>query len=59
MLFDTGSQEWCISDEMRNYLKLSLLRKECIFLKTFCNVEPTLSTVDIVQLEVKAQVNLL
>ena len=50
VLFDTESQRSYISDEMRNYLKLSILRKERIFIKTFGKVEPTTKTVDIVQL---------
>ena len=49
MLFDTESQRSYISDELRNYLKLSVLRKERI---TFGKVEPTIKTVDIVQLKV-------
>ena len=52
VLFDTGSQRSYISDELRNYLKLSVLRKERIFIKTFGKVEPTIKTVDIVQLKV-------
>ena len=52
VLFDTGSQRSYISNELRNYLKLSVLRKERIFIKTFGKVEPTIKTVDIVQLKV-------
>ena len=52
MLFDTGSERSYISDELRNYLKLSVLRKERIFIKTFGKVEPTIKTVDNVQLKV-------
>ena len=52
VLFDTGSQRSYISNELRNYLKLSVLRKEHIFIKTFGKVEPTIKTVDIVQLKV-------
>ena len=51
VLFVTGSQRSCISDELRNYLKLSVLRKELIFIKTFGKVELTIKTVDIVQLK--------
>ena len=47
VLFDTGSQR---SNELRNYLKLSVLHKERIFIKTFGKVEPTIKTVNIVQL---------
>ena len=52
MLFHTGSQRSYISDELRNYLKLSVLRKERIFIKTFGKIEPTIKTVDIVRLKV-------
>ena len=52
MLFDIGSQRSYISDELRNYLKLSVMRKERIFIKTFGKVEPTIKTVDIVQLKI-------
>ena len=52
MLFDTGSQRSYISGELINYLKLSVLRKECIFINTFGKVKPTIKTVDIVQLKV-------
>ena len=52
LLFDTGSQRSYISNELRNYLKLSVLRKERIFIKTFGKVEPTIKTVDIVQIKV-------
>ena len=52
MLFDTGSQRSYISDELRNYLKLSVLRKERIFITTFGKIEPTIKAVDIVQLKV-------
>ena len=52
VLFDTGSQRSYISDELRNCLKLSVLRKERIFIKTFGKVETTIKTVDIVQLKV-------
>ena len=52
MLFDTGSQRSYISDEIRNYLKLSVLRKERISFKTLGKVEPIIKTVDIVQLKV-------
>ena len=52
MLFDTGSQRSYITDELRNYLKLSVLRKKHIFIKTFGTVEPTIKTLDIVQLKV-------
>ena len=48
VLFDTGSQRSYISDELRNYLKLSVLRKERIFIKTFGKVETTIKTLDIV-----------
>ena len=51
VLFDTGSQSSYISNELRNYLKLSVLRKERIFIKTFSKVEPTIKIVDIVQLK--------
>ena len=51
VLFDTGSQRSYISDELRNYLKLSVLRKERIFIKTFGKFEQTIKTVDIVQLK--------
>ena len=52
VLLDTGSPRSYISTELRNYLKLSVLRKERIFIKTFGKVEPTIKTVDIVQLKV-------
>ena len=52
LLFDTGSQRSYISNELRNYLKLSLLSTERIFIKTLGKVEPTIKTVDIVQLKV-------
>ena len=52
VLFDTGSHRSYISDELRNYLKLSGLRKERIFIKTFGKVELNIKTVDIVQLKV-------
>ena len=51
VLFDTGSQRSYISYELRNYLKLSVLHKESIFIITFGKVEPTIKTVDIVQLK--------
>ena len=51
-LFDTESQRPYTSDELRNYLKLSVLRKERIFIKTFGKVEPTIKIEDIVQLKV-------
>ena len=51
-LLDTGSPRSYISTELRNYLKLSLLSTERIFIKTFGKVEPTIKTVDIVQLKV-------
>ena len=49
MLFDTESQRSYIIDELRNYLKLTVLLKGHIFIKTFDKVEPTIKTVDIVQ----------
>ena len=52
VLLDTGSPRSYISTELRNYLKLSLLSTERIFIKTFGKVEPTIKTVDIVQLKV-------
>ena len=52
VLFDTGSQRSYTSDKLRNYLKLSVLRKERIFIETFGKVEPTIETVDIIQLKV-------
>ena len=52
VLFDTGSQRSYISDKLRNYLKISVLRNEHIFIKTFGKVEPTIKTIDIVQLKV-------
>ena len=52
VLPDTGSPRSYISTELRNYLKLSLLSTERIFIKTFGKVEPTIKTVDIVQLKV-------
>ena len=55
VLFDTGSQRSYISDEIRNYLKLSVLRKERISFKTLGKVEPIIKTVDIVQLKVLRQ----
>ena len=39
------------SDELRNYLKLPVLLKEHVFIKTFGKVEPTIKTVDVVQLK--------
>ena len=57
VLFVTGSQRLYVSHELRNFLTLSVLRKEHIFIKTLGKVEQTIKTVDIVQL--KAQVNLL
>ena len=47
-----GSQRSFISDELRNYLKLSVLPKESVFFKTFGKCEPTIKTVDIVQVKV-------
>ena len=47
-----GSQRSFISDELRNYLKLSVLPKESVFIKTFGKCEPTIKTVDIVQVKV-------
>ena len=52
VLFDTGSHRSYISDDLRNYLKLSGLRKERIFIKTFVKVELNIKAVDIVQLKV-------
>ena len=34
-LFDTGSQRTYVSEELRNYLKLPVLRKERIIIKVF------------------------
>ena len=54
VLFDTGDKRSYISDELRNYLKRSVLLKERIFIKTFGKVEPTIKTVEIVQLKVSS-----
>ena len=42
MLFDTVSQRFYINDELRIYLRLPVLCKERIFIKTFGKVEPTI-----------------
>ena len=52
VLVDTEGQRSYISNELRNYLKLSVLRKERIFIKTFGKVEPTIKPVDIAQVKV-------
>ena len=50
-LFDTGSQRTYVSEELRNYLKLPVLRKEKIIIKVFVTEDTCLKTVDVVPLK--------
>ena len=50
-LFDIGSQRTYVSEELRNYLKLPVLRKEKIIIKVFGTEDTCLKTVDVVPLK--------
>ena len=50
-LFDTGGQRTYVSEELRNYLKLPVLRKEKIITKVFGTENTCVKTVDIVPLK--------
>ena len=51
-LFDIGSQRTFVNEELRNYLKLPVLRKEKIIIKAFGTEDTCLKTVDVVPLKV-------
>ena len=50
-LFDTCSQRTYVSEELRHYLKLPVLRKEKIIIKIFGTEDTCLKTVDVVPLK--------
>ena len=51
-LFDIGSQRTFVNEELRNYLKLPVLRKEKIIIKAFGTEDTCLKTDDVVPLKV-------
>ena len=51
-LFDSGSQHFYISFDLRNILGLKTLRKERIFIKTFGNKNSRALSVDVVPLKI-------
>ena len=52
VLFDTGSQRTYISNDLKNYLNLPVLRKEQILIKVFGTEDTRVKTVDIVPLKI-------